>query len=372
MRVPKKCHHKASGQAYVTDPRTGQEVYLGADDTPESDRAYARWVEEYVASQEGRLGHLAGRKSLTVYELTDAYWKHAQDYYRKDGVPTAQTEAIARIIRELLPLYGETRAAKFSPLAARAIRARFVQKKLARSTINRYHAILCSMWKWAASHELVPVETYQALRTIEWLKSGRSAARDTQPIKPVPRAQVEAVIQVLKPKYAAMLKIHLLTGMRAGELVKMKKSEISKVETVDSHQIFILFLYQPASHKTQHHGHAKTVWLGPEAQEILRPWMDRADSYLWTPQCGWRRRSKQPLRVKSYRSAIERACQRLKLPVFCPLQVRHLALTEIRAALGLEAAQAAGGHQHVAMTEIYAEKSQALAQKVALTRRLHS
>jgi integrase len=47
------------------------------------------------------------------------------------------------------------------------------------------------------------------------------------------------------------------------------------------------------------------------------------------------------------------------------LQVRHTFLTTARELLGLDAAQAAGGHKHADTTAIYAQVSRELARKVA-------
>ena len=40
--------------------------------------------------------------------------------------------------------------------------------------------------KWAVSEELLSPHVYEALRTVTGLRYGRTTARETQPIKPVP------------------------------------------------------------------------------------------------------------------------------------------------------------------------------------------
>ena len=49
-----------------------------------------------------------------------------------------------------------------------------------------------------------------------------------------------------------------------------------------------------------------------------------------------------------------------------PNQLRHLHATEVRKRFGLEAAQVVLGHANANTTEIYAEKNEALAAKVAM------
>ena len=61
----------------------------------------------------------------------------------------------------------------------------------------------------------------------------------------------------------------------------------------------------------------------------------------------------------------EKAKQWRKKHFWSPHQLRHSAATEIRHKYGLEAAQATLGHSRMNVTEVYAEKNQELAAKVA-------
>ena len=43
--------------------------------------------------------------------------------------------------------------------------------------------------------------------------------------------------------------------------------------------------YRPASHKTQHHGKERIIFLGPQALEIIRPFLKpEVDAYLFSPK----------------------------------------------------------------------------------------
>src|ERR1041385_3361208 len=43
--------------------------------------------------------------------------------------------------------------------------------------------------------------------------------------------------------------------------------------------------YTPERHKTEHHGHSRAVWFGPQAQELVRPWLRmKVDEYLFSPR----------------------------------------------------------------------------------------
>src|SRR4029079_16069980 len=91
---------------------------------------------------------------------------------------------------------------------------------------------------------------------------------------------------------------------------------------------------------------------------------------LW-PSHSRRKRAATPKRaprdhydVDGYRRAIRRACGRLGLPIWFPLQLRHAAGTAIRKQFGLEASQAVLGHNELSVTQIYSEVDKAAAKEI--------
>ena len=64
------------------------------------------------------------------------------------------------------------------------------------------------------------------MRSVPGLKRGRSDARESKPVKPVPERTVDATIEYLSPTLAAMVRLQALTGMRGGELVVMRPVDI--------------------------------------------------------------------------------------------------------------------------------------------------
>ncbi len=62
-----------------------------------------------------------------------------------------------------------------------------------RPYINKQIHRVCAMFKWAAGNELLPVTVYQALKTIEPLKRGRTIAPEPEPVTPVDAMRVAAV-----------------------------------------------------------------------------------------------------------------------------------------------------------------------------------
>jgi hypothetical protein len=87
---------------------------------------YARVIVEWEAAGH-RLPASAAVKALTVNELILAYWRHAEQHYRRpDGTPTKELADIRLSCRPLKALYGDTTAKDFGPLALKALRESMV------------------------------------------------------------------------------------------------------------------------------------------------------------------------------------------------------------------------------------------------------
>ena len=55
------------------------------------------------------------------------------------------------------------------------------------------------MFSWAVEEELVPGSIMHALREVKGLRRGKTDARETEPVKPVPDENVDAVRQHVSP-----------------------------------------------------------------------------------------------------------------------------------------------------------------------------
>lgn len=75
------------------------------------------------------------------------------------------------------------------------------------------------IFKWGTSEGLVAYEILGALQAVEALKRGRCEAHETQPVRPVPDAHVEAIRPHVPRQVWAMVQLQMLSGARPGELV---------------------------------------------------------------------------------------------------------------------------------------------------------
>ena len=397
-KVPSYCRHKASERAVVRI--NGRDCYLGEYGTPESYQEYERRIGEWRAQQFEVQGVLDSPRNksedqLTINELILRYIKFAEDYYVKDGQPTKELVEMKYALRPLRKLYGRSLVCDFGPRGLKTIQQHMIDvEELSRGVINNRVNRIKRVFKWAVSEELAPCGSYEALRSVSGLRFGRTTARETDPVKPVPRVWVDAVLPYLSPQVAAMVQVQELAGMRPCEVVIMRVCDIDMSSDV--------WIYEPKDHKNRWRDHRRLIALGPKAQEILRSFLSlKTDAYLFSPADAeaWRnqqrrrnrktpmtpsqrkRKPKQtPKRAKrtrydvdSYRRAIKYGIAKANRkrdehnqgPPWTPLQLRHSRATEVRKEHGLEGAQCVLGHARADVTEVYAERNLEFAIRVA-------
>lgn len=427
--MPAKSHtpsyrRHASGRATVR--LNGRDIYLGTYGTDESRRNYDRVIAEWLAR--GR--RLAiDPAELTVVELIAAFWEHALSYYRHpDGTLTGEHHCFNLALLPLKELYAESLVQDFGPLKLRAVRNRMIDLGWSRTTINAAVNRTRRVFKWGVGQQLVQSNVWEALRAVEPLLAGRCAAPEPEAVKPVPLAWVNAVLPCVSRQVAAMIRLQSLTGMRPGEVVRLRGIDIEAGGKI--------WLYKPTQHKTRHHGQTREIHIGPRAQEVLRPFLkENVEAWCFSPaeadadsraarharrktpigqgnEQGTNRRHKPTRKpgerytTESYRRAIARGCEiafgmpadllepRTKKTrnaeaelapeiqkqrrearrqvrekwreqhVWHPNQLRHSFGTEVRKAHGLDAAQVLLGHQHADVTQVYAEADRLRAQGI--------
>jgi hypothetical protein len=92
----------------------------------------------------------------------------------------------------------------------------------------------------------------------------------------VSEAAIRAILPHLSPRVAAMIQLQHLCGARPQEVITIRPCEVIPEGDV--------WLYQPRSHRTAHLDRGKVIVLGPKAQEVLRPWLNRdPESYCFVP-----------------------------------------------------------------------------------------
>ncbi|MBI3839787.1 MAG: site-specific integrase [Planctomycetia bacterium] len=383
-RIPSYRRHRPSGLGVVTLPGRG-DVYLGQWNSANSRAEYNRLIGEWTASG----GTLAPSHDLTVVELAAAFLKHAKGYYKRpDGQFTGEVANYKTLIRRLSALYGRTAANQFGPLALKTVRQQLIDACLARKTINQAVNRVRHIFKWGCENQLIEPSVLQGLQAVAGLRYGRSGAKETAPVRCVPDCFVDAVLPYVSPQVGAMIELQRASGMRSGEVCSMRGCDINTSGKV--------WVYTVGQHKTAWHGHQRQVFLGPRAQQILRPFL-KADlqAPLFSPResllrihearharrvtpLAWGNRPgsnrvRKPKKAAgdaytahSYQRAVTygiQAANRARLaeakaeliPHWHPHQLRHNYATRVRREHGLETARILLGHRSVVVSELYAE-----------------
>jgi integrase len=247
----------------------------GEFDSQESRAAFAQLQLELTCSPAAVAKPPSG---CTVNEVLLAYLDHAERHYRgADGQPTDEVRHVKAACRYVRELYGDNAAADFGPLALKAVRQKFVEKKWCRKTINARVERVRRVFKWAVAEELVPPAVYQALAAVAGLQRGRTSAPDAEPVAPVDDAVVDATLPHLNRHVRGLVEFQRLTGCRPGEACWVQPGDLDTSGSV--------WLYKPAYHKTAWKGKLRTVAIGPKGQELLKEFFTpNIEDFLFSPR----------------------------------------------------------------------------------------
>ena len=338
---PKYRKHKASGQAIVSID--GKDFYLGPHDSPASHIEYDRRIGEWLAN--GR--HLPTTdKYISIVELVAQYWKFAKGYYVKNGKPTDELPGLKIALQVLKNSYGASTVDNLGPLALAALQEKFIARGNCRRYVNQNIGRIKRCIKWGVSQELVPVDVYQRIATVNGLRKGKTKAPDRKPILPVDQNIVKSTIKAISnPIVKDIIRLQSLSCCRPGEAVAIRPCDI------DKDRITGVWLYYPESHKMEHKDRHRVIVLGPKAINILSKYMTaNRNSFCFIRNCG------KPFEATHFAQAIKRACTKAGVKHWAPNQLRHATATEVRRSHGLEGAQVVAGHAQASVTQIYAER----------------
>jgi len=395
-RIPSYRLHKPTGQAVVT--LNGRDYYLGKHDTPESHQRYHTLIAEWIAADhQMRPKQSQDSPTISVTRLVECYWAFAQGYYADpEGRATAQQERVRRSIEFLTEMYPALAVDEFGPLKLKAIRQKMIERGWVRRHINQCVACVKRCFKWGVSEELVPSSVTEGLRAVEGLKKNRSPAPESKRVLPADERTIEWVRKVATAPLRGLLDFQLHTGARPGEAIAICPKDVDQsgrciLPTGQVVQLDGIWVYIPVNHKTSYRDHSRVIMIGPQAQELLRPFMDRApETPCFSPQealaeraaandeeLALRRRDGVRIgcsyRVDTYRQAVDYAIRKANGQIkaentdkpeadheplverFSPHQLRHNAATRLVAQFGWDITRILLGHRHVDVTRIYAE-----------------
>ena len=310
--------------------------------------------------------HERDEDGVTVEDVCAAWTARAEVYYRHaDGTPTSEARSAFIGVSLFREMYGSATMAELTHRDMLRHRDALVRSGVCRQTVNRRVGAVKRMIAWALEEAMIPAVVKAELTQVPNLKRGRSAARETPPVLPVPDSVVEATLQFLMPNTADMVRVHRLTGMRPDEMCGLKWSRIDTSQTP--------WVYRPERHKNEWRGQPRVIMIGPKARAILlrhkdggdvpfspvrailelmqrkraartSPFYPCRDEDYSRAKIGAVRKPGEAWKVAAYDRTVAGACKRGGIEHWHPNQLRHAFATEVRRDFGLEACRAVLGH----------------------------
>lgn len=380
---PKVRSHRGRDRAWWM----GRWYEMGRTGSPEARAAYQRFLAECEPDLPPPLP-AAHRPKLLVADLTRAFLAHLGTLRR-----ARQTvERYERALGAVGELYGLEPVAAFGPLALAAVQRSLAERGLTRRYVSHLIACVRKCWSWGVARQMIPVELHTALGTVGGLERGQHGCSESREVEPVPDGDVERTLAKLRPTVADMVRLQRLSGMRPGEVCGLTPAEVHRagpVRVVGRGWVDVgtlgCWLYAPASHKTDRLGHGRYVTLGPQAQAVLLPYLNRDPAACcFSPREDYakmlderranrvvplypshqRRREAEAKEhrtgrrgerytVRTYRQAVERAALKAGVPHWHPHRLRHSAEAAIELRFDLDAARAVLGHRDPKVTARY-------------------
>jgi integrase len=373
---PPKLRTNVRGYAFV-EVDGGRKSFGRAG--PEARRKYRAWLRaEWIPAQDAP----PPKPGCTVDELVEAFRRFAKTHYRTpDGEQTDEFGAYLQVTAELRERFGPLPVDDVRPSHLKQLRAVWVEQGKARLTVNKMVRRIKRVFGWGVEEELVSELVAGALYRVKALEEGRTEARETDPVQPVPLRDLARTLKVVPEPLGTMARVQYYSGARPGEVCRMRAEEI------DTRGLAVLrikggtrtvrvgegvWTFQPKRSKTKGKVGPIVYVLGPRCQKFLAPYLEkRPAGFLFSPgdrleehrarlrrnrkskvQPSQRNRRKaRPTKTAgeryttgSYSKAIAAVCKRAGIPPWSPNQLRHNWFSWMDARTNIQTASKAGGH----------------------------
>lgn len=369
--------HVKKGSRYCYCKVAGRQHWFGHEGDPETQRRFAEWLAEFLANGRRVPNTKADADSFRVADVFAEFLEHAATIY-SDGA----LENVKRAIEPVLLDFGQLPVAKFGVSCLEKVQQDLADAALCRATIRARMNAIRRVFRWGEKRRLVPMGTWEHLRTLEHVRPGRTKATESRIVVAAEWRHVQPALNYLSTplRAAALLQWH--AGLRPGEVLALTGAQLDRSGPV--------WVYRPKQHKGLWKGRERTIRFGPKAQEILRPLLKLdPNAALISPRdalaeqkaekARTRRTKVQPSQqkraeeraanpklevaefydVNTYARAVLRACDRADVPRWSPHQLRHACAARLFEKGEFEAARAVLGHSRLDMTRHYAKSADA-------------
>ena len=288
-------------QAFWAGPGiAGGEHSIWATMDPASREKYARLIAELSAGSATAAAEppASPPPDLSVNELLLRYFEFAQSYYVRNGVVTKEYSGLKEALLPVRQLFGLTRARDLGQRRLKTVQQQFIDNGICRNLINRRISRINSrVFKWAVAEELIsgsrapqPAIGFGAAVRSHCSSGNRANQASSGPLRCV-RSAIRVSARGGHDQAAADYR-NEAGRSRADAALRYQAVRRS----ARSH-------LRASGTQNERRGHRKLVALGPEAQEILKPFLNREPtSFLFSPRESeaWRL-ARRPVRFKNQR-----------------------------------------------------------------------
>ena len=369
LKPPKYSIDKSKNKAFVRID--GKKNYLpGKINSPESREAYARFEIEWWENSRRPVGERIATAlpvsvdKITVSEVALQFLRHIEATKAKPNF----THYRIAVMDFLVKHYGSIPADDFTAGCLNLTRTAIIEsRRYCRKMVNDYTRRIVGLFTWGVTMGLVDRMVAWELSLVKPLPPGTPGTFDHDERGYVTDDVIIRTLPYLPPTLQAMIKLQRLTAMRPSEVFNMRVGDIDKTSIPG------IWLYRPASHKTQKKTGKKRVFsFNATEQALIAPYLEgkKPTDSVFSPRTAmlerkpsWKLRDDigNFYKKDSYRTAvlraIERANRRLpeeeQLPVWTPYELRHSAASAISVELGEAKAQLQCGHTSQTTTAIY-------------------
>lgn len=392
---PTPRQHKGAAVIDVYDGPTRRTVTLGPWGSDLAQQEYERLLALLRVGKPAVQQTGAGPADTTVAEALVRYTDHIEGYYRNpDGTQTGSAADIKITLGYLKRLFAALPLREFDIRCFKALRQALIDDGRVRNQVNRRAGMVRSFIRWCVEDELpVASGVLEKLRAVKALAPGRDGVPEGEAREPADPAAFEKALPFLSKPLAAILRVIRHTGARPSEILNLKSRELDRTGSA--------WTLTPTRHKGSWRGKSRVIYLGPESQAALAPWLLKApdpDAYVFSParftdeknaeRSANRKTKRWPSHMKrnttkrkgtarkrrprdhyshlALSCAVRRACLKANVLPFSPYQLRHLKAAELRERFSLEHVRAVLGHSFNAMSDHYSKSAdKALAARAA-------
>jgi integrase len=399
-KTPKLRRHKSRNKGYVSigkKMKYFKGTYTQEGPCPTTLDEYAKFTRMYEWEQVQESETLP-----TIGESFTLYTQFKQDRLQNAAVTAVRLERskLRKVLRMVTP-YLDDYFSAFTAMRFNEVRKSLLARRgraengsdISIRTFKTYWGYFTHFLKWAVAQGHSGPEMITTLRCLSPInRTNYPMCKKKKIVNAVDADHVKQTLPHLSLTMQVVVMTQMATGGRPTEILEMKWSNIDRTNAV--------WKYIPEHHKNEHREMSRTIFLAPEVQEMLenyqqvRPCPD--EEYIFTSHESWAFNYQKQwgtdiqacvqitpenirggsITQRSLYQAIQRVCDKHKIPRWTPYQCRHFFAKEMLERLSYDSVNNGGsehtvietvasllGHKNVDTSVIYTKRNEALARE---------